>query len=50
VGDFTLDTDSQLEQLKVSKEGQSYVCPLNSSNVKMTQGIMQIREVNCETE
>lgn len=50
VGDFTLDTDSQLDKLKVSKEGQNYVCPLNSSNVKMTQGIMQIREVNCETE
>lgn len=50
VGDFTLDTDSQLDKLKVSKEGQNYMCPLNSSNVKMTQGIMQIREVNCETE
>ncbi|WP_302795741.1 TcfC E-set like domain-containing protein [Hafnia paralvei] len=50
VGDFTLDTESQLEKLKVSKEGLSYICPLNNSNVKMTQGIMQIREVNCETE
>lgn len=50
VGDFTLYTESRLKRLKVSKEGRNYICPLNDSNIKMTQGVMQIDEVNCEIE
>lgn len=50
VGDFTLKTDERLTSLTVKKEGQNYVCPLLEQNVRMTQGIMQIREVNCEVQ
>ncbi|QHM77209.1 putative outer membrane usher protein EcpC [Mixta theicola] len=50
VGDFTLKTDSRLESLTVNKEGQVYICPLLEQNVRVAQGIMQIREVNCEIQ
>ncbi|MGB9096045.1 TcfC E-set like domain-containing protein [Erwinia sp.] len=50
VGDFSLETQHQLTSLSVSKEGQTYRCPLNAQEIKMTQGIMQIREVNCESQ
>lgn len=50
VGDFTLKTSEQLKSLNVKKNGQHYVCPVEGENVKMTQGIMQIREVNCEVQ
>ncbi|MFI8416070.1 TcfC E-set like domain-containing protein [Serratia sp. NPDC078593] len=50
VGDFTLKTDERLTSLTVKKEGLNYVCPLLEQNVRMTHGIMQIREVNCEVQ
>ncbi|MCA6982399.1 TcfC E-set like domain-containing protein [Pectobacterium brasiliense] len=50
VGDFSLKTDERLTSLTVKKEGQNYVCPLLEQNVRVTQGIMQIREVNCEVQ
>lgn len=50
VGDFPLKVDERLAELKVKKEGKEYVCPLLEENVKLTQGIMQIREVNCEAQ
>lgn len=49
VGDFKLKMGERLAILTAKKEGQEYVCPLLDENVRMTQGIMQIREVNCET-
>lgn len=49
VGDFKLASGERLETLTAKKEGQEYVCPLLDENVRLTQGIMQIREVNCET-
>lgn len=48
VGDFTLDMESQLTVLSVKKDGINYVCPLLDSNVRLSQGVMQIREVECE--
>ncbi|GLR07778.1 CFA/I fimbrial subunit C [Mixta theicola] len=51
VGDFTMNTnDKPLTSLTVTKEGQRYVCPLLEKNVRMTQGIMQIRESKCEIQ
>lgn len=50
VGDFSLKTNERLTMLTVKKEGNAYVCPLLEENVKLTQGIMQIREVNCEAQ
>lgn len=50
IGDFTLKTTEKLTSLTVKKEGQSYLCPFSEHDVKMTQGIMQIREVNCEAQ
>ncbi|MRT58065.1 CFA/I fimbrial subunit C [Enterobacteriaceae bacterium RIT693] len=50
VGDFSLKADERLAELTVKKEGKAFVCPLLEENVKLTQGIMQIREVNCETQ
>lgn len=48
VGDFTLDTNDTITTLSVKKEDVSYECPIMDSNVRMTQGVMQIREVECE--
>lgn len=50
VGDFTLQTNDHLTSLTVKKEGQDFTCPLLEQNIKVTQGIMQIREVNCEIQ
>ncbi|QKJ88639.1 Mat/Ecp fimbriae outer membrane usher protein [Paramixta manurensis] len=50
VGDFTLGIESKLTTLSVKKDGRNYVCPLRDSNIKQTQGVMQIREVECEIE
>lgn len=50
VGDFTLKTTEQLKSLNVKKDDQRYVCPVREHDVRMTQGIMQIREVNCEVQ
>jgi len=50
VGDFIMDINDKLTTLSVKKNNQNYVCPLLDSNVKLTQGVMQIREVECETE
>lgn len=50
VGDFTLQTNEHLTSLTVKKEGQDFTCPLLEQNIKVTQGIMQIREVNCEIQ
>jgi hypothetical protein len=49
VGDFKLKSGERLETLTAKKEGQEYICPLLDENVRLTQGIMQIREVNCES-
>lgn len=50
VGDFTLKTSERLTSLTVKKEGQRYLCLLSENNVRMTQGIMQIRETQCEIQ
>jgi len=50
VGDFPLKLNERLAELKVKKEGKEFVCPLLEENVKLTHGIMQIREVNCEAQ
>lgn len=50
VGDFTLKTSEKLNSLNVKKKGQHYVCPIRESDSRMTQGIMQIREVECEVQ
>lgn len=50
VGDFTLPTNDHLTSLTVKKTGQDFICPLLEQNIKVTQGIMQIREVNCEIQ
>ena len=51
VGDFTLKTSAKpMTSLTVKKEGRRYVCPLLKANVRMTQGIMQIRESQCEIQ
>ncbi|MTH45586.1 TcfC E-set like domain-containing protein [Intestinirhabdus alba] len=50
VADFTLQTNEHLTSLTVKKEGQDFTCPLLQQNIKVTKGIMQIREVNCEIQ
>lgn len=50
IGDFTLEINSKLENLTVKKDGHTYSCPILDKNVKMTQGVMQIREVECEIQ
>lgn len=50
VGDFTLDIKSKLTTLSVEKDGNKYVCPLLDGNIRQTQGVMQIREVECEVK
>jgi len=50
VGDFILDINDKITQLEVRKDGSKYICPLLDSNVRLTQGVMQIREVNCEIQ
>lgn len=50
VGDYQLESHQQLNALSVQKDGQAYLCPLIEQEIKMTQGVMQIREVNCEIE
>lgn len=48
VGDFTLNVNEKVTTLLVRKDNDSYQCPIADSNVKYTQGVMQIREVDCE--
>ncbi|RWR03293.1 hypothetical protein ED28_03075 [[Pantoea] beijingensis] len=50
VGDFVIGIKDKLTSLNVKKDSQNYICPLDDKNIKMTQGIMQIREVECEIE
>lgn len=50
VGDFTLQTNEQLKSVKVKQDGRDFICPLLDENIKLAQGIMQIREVNCEVQ
>lgn len=50
VGDFTMNIENQLNMLSVSKEGINYVCPLQAKNIRQMQGVMQIREVECEVK
>lgn len=50
VGDFTLKINEDLKELKVRKEERDYFCPLSEGNIKMIQGVMQIREANCEIQ
>ncbi|AKG68201.1 CFA/I fimbrial subunit C [Serratia fonticola] len=50
VGDFILNIHSQLGSLKVEKDGIKYQCPLQNENIKLTHGVMQIREVQCEVK
>lgn len=50
VGDFTLETNGKITELTVKKDDQTYLCPINDSNVRMTQGVMQIREAECEIQ
>lgn len=50
VGDFTLETGSKINELKVKKDDQSYLCPLNDKNIRLTQGVMQISEAECEIQ
>jgi len=50
VGDFTLTTTETLETLTVKKDNRLFTCPIKAENTKITQGIMQIHEVNCEVQ
>jgi hypothetical protein len=48
VGDFSLAVNDKISELSVIHDEVSYVCPLQEENIKLTHGVMQIREVNCE--
>ncbi|WP_033645791.1 TcfC E-set like domain-containing protein [Serratia marcescens] len=50
VGDFTMGINDNLQRLTVKKDQQNYTCPLMQENIRLTQGIMQIREVDCEIQ
>lgn len=50
IGDFQLESRQKLISLTLKKEDQTYSCPLMEEEIKMMQGVMQIREVNCEIE
>lgn len=50
IGDFTLDIRDNLKNFTVKKDVHTYNCPILDQNVKMTQGVMQIREVKCDIQ
>lgn len=48
VGDFLMNSDEKLEQLKVREGEQQFVCQIDQSKTKSLQGVIQLNGVECE--
>ncbi|WP_159565993.1 TcfC E-set like domain-containing protein [Budvicia diplopodorum] len=48
VGDFLMNSDEKLEQLKVRASEQEFVCKIDQSKTKSLQGVIQLNGVECE--
>ncbi|VEJ53519.1 TcfC E-set like domain-containing protein [Pragia fontium] len=48
IGDFIMDANDTLEQLKIRKGEEQFVCQIDQSKTKNLQGVIQLNGVECE--